>query len=72
MAFFGSVVRFLVRRAVADARLEPRVRKAAAKTAASAVREAREIVNDPSPARRLGRIAGRVKRRVSETVRGEE
>ena len=61
-------MRFLVRRAAAD----PRVRKAAARTAASAVREAREIVNDPSPARRLGRMAGRVKRQFSETVRGEE
>lgn len=61
-------MRLLLRRAAAD----PRVRKAAAETAASAVREARDIVNDPSPARKLGRLAGRAKRRLSEAVRSDD
>jgi len=68
MAFIGPVVRLLIRRAAAD----PRVQRAAAETAATAVQQAREIASDPSPARRLGRLAGRAKRRLAEAVRSED
>ncbi len=62
------MVRLLIRRAAAD----PRVRKAATDTAAAAVREAREVVRDPSPARRLGRMAGRAQRRLKEAIRDDD
>jgi hypothetical protein len=68
MSLIGPIARLLIRRAAAD----PRVQRAAVDTAATAVRQAREIANDPSPARRLGRLAGRAKRRIAEAVRSED
>ncbi len=58
-------MRVLIRRAAAS----PQVQKATAETAAAVVREARNIAGDPSPAHRLGRLAGRAQRRLSEVVR---
>ncbi len=68
MALISSFARMLARRAVAH----PRVREEATKLAAKTVREAREIAADPSPARKLGRVVSRAKRRLSETIKGRD
>ena len=52
--------RFAIRRAASD----PRVRAKAKETARKMAKGAGEIARDPEPAKKLGRLAGKIKKKI--------
>ena len=55
-----NIIRFAVRKVASD----PRVRAKAKETARKIAKGAGELVREPDPARKLGRLAGRIKKRI--------
>ena len=55
-----NILRFAVRKVASD----PRVRAKAKETARKIAKGAGELVREPDPARKLGRLAGRIKKRI--------
>ena len=55
-----NILKFAIRKAASD----PRVRAKASETARKLAKGAGEIARDPSPARKLGRIAGKIKKKL--------
>ena len=55
-----NIIRFAVRKVASD----PRVRAKAKETARKIAKGAGELVREPDPARKLGRLVGRIKKRI--------
>ena len=55
-----NIIRFAVRKAASD----PRVRAKATETARKIAKGAGNIARDPEPARKLGRLAGKIKKKI--------
>ena len=56
----GNIIRFAIRKAASD----PRVREKAKETARNIAKGAGNLARDPDPARKLGRLAGKIKRKI--------
>ena len=54
-----NILKFAIRKAASD----PRVRAKASETARKIAKGAGDIARDPDPARKLGRIAGKIKKK---------
>jgi len=57
-----NILKFAIRKAASD----PRVRAKASDTARKIAKGAGEIVRDPNPARKLGRLAGKIKNKFKK------
>lgn len=55
-----NILKFAIRKAVSD----PRVRAKAKDAAKKIAKGAGEIARDPDPARKLGRLAGKIKKKL--------
>tara|TARA_B100000686_G_scaffold113987_1_gene121532 strand:+ start:1464 stop:1646 length:183 start_codon:yes stop_codon:yes gene_type:complete len=55
-----NILKFAIRKAASD----PRVRAKATDTAKKIAKGAGEIARDPDPARKLGRLAGKIKNKL--------
>ena len=55
-----NIIRFAFRKAASD----PRVRAKAKEAARKVAKGAGEIARDPEPAKKLGRIAGKIKKKI--------
>ena len=55
-----NILRFAIRRVASD----PRVRAKAKETARKMAKGAGEIARDPEPAKKLGRLAGKIKKKI--------
>jgi|TARA_B110000263_G_scaffold244747_1_gene253225 hypothetical protein len=55
-----NILRFAVRKVASD----PRVRAKAKETARKIAKGAGELAREPDPARKLGRLVGRIKKRI--------
>ena len=58
--FIKSIIRYALTRAASN----PKVRQQATKSAREFAKGAGELARDPDPARRLGRMAGRLKKKI--------
>jgi len=57
-----NILKFAIRKAASD----PRVRAKASDAARKIAKGAGEIVRDPDPARKLGRLAGKIKKKLKK------
>ena len=55
-----NIIRFAVRKAASD----PRVRAKATEAARKIAKGAGDLAREPEPAKKLGRLAGRIKKRI--------
>lgn len=55
-----NIIRFAIRKVASD----PRVRAKAKETARKIAKGAGELAREPEPARKLGRLVGRIKKRI--------
>ena len=58
-----NIIRFAIRRAASD----PRVRAKAQETARKMANGAGELARDPEPAKKLGRLAGKIKKKITKS-----
>ena len=58
--FIRSIIKYAITKVVSN----PKVRAQATKSAREFARGAGEIARDPDPARKLGRMAGRIKKKL--------
>ena len=58
-----QILKFAIKKAASD----PRVRAKATHTARKIARGAGEIARDPDPARKLGRLAGKIKKKLKNS-----
>ena len=56
----GNIIRFAIRKAASD----PRVREKAKETARNIAKGAGNLARDPDPVKKLGRLAGKIKKRI--------
>jgi len=54
-----NIIKFAIRKVASD----PRVRKKATNVARNFAKGAGEVARDPNPAKKLGRIAGKIKKK---------
>ena len=55
-----NIIRFAVRKVASD----PRVRAKAKETARKIAKSAGDLARDPDPAKKLGRLAGKIKKKI--------